>query len=258
MRRSRLKKLPFPHKNRLRRLLTAVFLLSLGILVLGYISFLRSQIFGEDDLTVVVVANLDIPKYTIIREEMLKVRKAPRLFAHPEAISQPGQIVGKISQRDIFKGEVFLPAMVVRGAQGEVRISDAIPGNFRLVSVPIGAALLEADALRPGDKVDVIASFAGEEERGNFTKTILQQIEVVAVGPVSNRGSEQDTILPSDQGLFGEFSPSSEQYAVTLLVTPREAEILLFAMANGRVDLTLCPPESSPFSDRSPVTLEDL
>lgn len=258
MRSSKLKKLPFPHKNRLRRLLTAVFLLSLGILVLGYISFLRSQIFGEDDLTAVVMASLDIPKYTVIREEMLRVRKVPRLFAHPEAISQPDQIVGKISQRDIFKDEVFLPGMVVKGTQGEVRISDAIPGDLRLVSVPVGVALLEADALRPGDRVDVIASFAGEDGRGNFTKTILQQIEVVAVGPLNSVSGEEDAILPSDQGLFGEFSPSSEQHAVTLLVTPREAEILLFALANGRVDLTLCPPESSPFLDGSPVTLEDL
>ncbi|GFP38322.1 Flp pilus assembly protein CpaB [Candidatus Hakubella thermalkaliphila] len=258
MRRSELKKLPFPHKNRLRRLLTAAFLLSLGILVLGYISFLRSQIFGEDDLTVVVMAGLDIPKYTIIREEMLKVRKVPRLFAHPEAISQPDQIVGKISQRDIFKEEVFLPAMVVRGTQGELRISHAIPDNLRLVSVPIGTALLEADVLRPGDRVDVVASFAGEEGRGNFTKTILQQIEVVAVGPLNRVSGEEDAIFPSDQRLFGEFSPPSEQHAVTLLVTPREAEILLFALANGRVDLILGPPESSPFSDRGPVTLEDL
>jgi pilus assembly protein CpaB len=236
----------------------AVFLLSLGILLLGYISFLRSQIFGEDDLTLVVVANLDIPKYTVIREDMLGVRKVPHLFAHPQAISQPDQIVGKISQRDIFKDEVFLPAMVLRGTQGEVRISDAIPDNLRLVSVPIGAALLEADALRPGDRVDVIASFAGEDGRSNFTKTILQQIEVVALGAVNSGGSGEDSILPSDQGLFGESSLSSEQHVVTLLVTPREAEILLFALANGRVDLTLCPPESSSFPDRSPVTWEDL
>ena len=88
--------------------------------------------------------------------------------------------------------------------------------------------------IRPNDHIDIIATFRFPNQEGTdkletVTLTLLQNVAVLAVG--------QDTDSAPSRSLQRQSYSS-----ITLNVTPKEAEILGFAMQKGKLNLTLRNP----------------
>ena len=88
--------------------------------------------------------------------------------------------------------------------------------------------------IRPNDHIDIIATFRFPNQEGTdkletVTLTLLQNVAVLAVG--------QDTDSAPSRSL-----QRRSYSSITLNVTPKEAEILGFAMQKGKLNLTLRNP----------------
>ena len=110
--------------------------------------------------------------------------------------------------------------------------------KMRAVSVNCSGAAAVSGMVKPNDHVDVIASFSfpklGADGRTMIqeivTCTILQNVLVLATG----KETAKSAIARSDAFGAGAYS------TVTLEVTPREAEMLVFAeQIKGRISLAL-------------------
>jgi pilus assembly protein CpaB len=95
---------------------------------------------------------------------------------------------------------------------------------MRAVTVRVDDVIGVAGFLLPGNRVDVVA--ARREGRRAITDTILRNIEVLAIDQQAT-SSESEAVIVR---------------AVTLQVTPEQAEILVRGREEGSIQLTLRNP----------------
>ena len=84
--------------------------------------------------------------------------------------------------------------------------------------------------LRPGDHVDVLGTFA-RAQQDYATVTLLQNVLVLATGEVRGSGENEEPTTPGG-------APHSFNN-ITVSVDPEEAELLVFAMQRGPVNVAL-------------------
>lgn len=144
-------------------------------------------------------------------------------------------IVGRRTVGFHRKGDPLRWNDVEGGDSRRGALSADISPRMRAVSIGVNSTSSVSCMVRPGDWVDVIGTFdfpdpSSPGRRGDpVTCTILQKVLVLATG--------QET-AKSRPPAFG--APQKGYSAVTLSVTPREAEMLAFAeQIKGRLTLTL-------------------
>ena len=96
--------------------------------------------------------------------------------------------------------------------------------NMRAVTVRVDDVIGVAGFLLPGNRVDVVA--ARKDGRRAITDTILRNIEVLAVDQTASANDNEPVIVR----------------AVTLEVTPDQAETLVKGREEGSIQLTLRNP----------------
>ena len=145
------------------------------------------------------------------------------------------KIIGRTLVHSLDMKDPVLWTYIDGGRDKEPGLSDDIQKEMRAVSIPVSGAAGVSGMIRPSDCVDVLGSFAlpssestakdGEMEM--VTRTVLQNVTILAVGTDTGRS-------------IGTRRDSSGYGTVTLQVTPREAEVLVFAQQmKGRLFLTL-------------------
>jgi pilus assembly protein CpaB len=114
-------------------------------------------------------------------------------------------------------------------------LAGIVKPGLRAISLSVGGASAVSSLIQPNDRVDVLGSFSlpskdSPDELEAVTLTVLQDVSVLATGQeMANARSSRSRQLRS-----------SSYNAVTLEVTPREAELLVFAQQmKGRITLAL-------------------
>ena len=100
-----------------------------------------------------------------------------------------------------------------------------IPENKRAVTIRVNDVIGVAGFLLPGNKVDILSTVKYSETSAS-TSTVLKDIKVLAVDQTARTKDNKPIIVR----------------AVTLEVTPRQAEKLLTARSKGEIQLTLRNP----------------
>jgi Flp pilus assembly protein CpaB len=200
-----------------------VFAIIAGLMLLGYVS---KMIKGDRGgaLISIPVARRDIAMGAAITGEMLGRQSVPRDYVVPGTLRSQSDITGSRALRFIGKGEP-VTASSVAGGKGPANLATRIPPDMRAYSVQLSRASAGSADLRPGDKVDVLST-GGEPPR---TGTLLTARLILSVGDAS--------------GQDGDGAPASGAPAITLLVAPREAELLAQAVCSGEISVSLCPIE---------------
>ena len=157
-------------------------------------------------------------------------------------------ILGKKLTRTVEKGQAILWSYIEGGQDRSVTLSTDIGKGLRAVSIPASGIAGVAGAIRPNDRVDILASFTlpvadgAPDEFEQVVKTIMQNVTVLAIGAETYRSIQEN---PRAAG--GGYS------TVTLHVTPREAEVLYFAQLNqNRLFLTLRNKEDVYYENELP------
>ena len=120
--------------------------------------------------------------------------------------------------------------------EGGAGLAATIPDGMRAVSVSVNDVIGVAGFVVPGTMVDVLVT--GSTSFGNVTRTILENVRVMAAG----QKVEQDR----------EGKPQTVP-VITLLVSPEDANALTMASTQGRIQLALRNTLDSKKVDPPPV-----
>jgi pilus assembly protein CpaB len=214
--------------NRILFILSLVFAVLVGLAVYRFFGNLEAMANSEY-MDEVVIAQKAIPARTTITADMVAVTLIPKGSRHSGAFTTTAQVVGQITTQPIIAGEQVLGGRLFASTQ-QTGLSYRIPDGYRAVSVGITQRIAVSYLLRPGDFVDVIASYDmplpdTQMGREQSTSLILQGIEVLAIGPELKSGAS---------------APNTAE-TITLAVKPDQAEKLIWAEDYGKIRLVLRP-----------------
>ena len=182
------------------------------------------------ELEKVVMAKVDIPAKTDIKAEMVEIKEIPKGFAHANVMVNADDVVGKLSGEPLYAGEQVLSQNLVTIGDNSKGLAFQIPKGKRALSLPVNDVSGIAGLIKPGDKVDVIATLDLDSQKnvGRVVQSsaILQNILVLAIN------KNLDDVGISETGAEG-------QTTVTLAVNPEDSTPLILASEKGMVRLTL-------------------
>lgn len=194
--------------------------LLLGLMAAGIVLSLFGNGFGAEKPGVVVAA-ADIQPGVAIRAEQLKIIEWGAAELPQGAFQRVDQIVGRVLRVPAFAGEQLLESKLAsRTAKGG--LATIITPGSRAISVSVDEVVGVAGFALPGAYVDVLVS-AKDTSQAPFSRIVLERIKVLA--------AEQETTADPNV-------PKVVR-AVTLELTPREAEILDLARSVGTLSLAL-------------------
>ena len=176
----------------------------------------------------VVVADGDLHLGMELKASNLRVVTWP-LDAVPEGVYEdPGALVGRGVIAGIVRHEPILDAKLAPADAG-AGLPPIIPHGLRAVSVRVNEVIGVAGYVLPGTKVDVVATVSPTNRPEQMTsKVVLMNVEVLTAGTRLEQDIERDQPI--------------QVTVVTLLVSPDQAERLVLASSEGKIQLALRNP----------------
>lgn len=218
-----------------------IFLSALCIIVAAAVSFVLLPRFYENkDATVMVLrAAQDIPAGTRIEDKHLVQVEVGKLGLPEGVINDKTQIVGKIVQTDITKGDYFFSKKLGEYLADE-KLDRIAENNQRLVtiSVPSVAAGLSSH-LQSGDIVTV-AVFMGKASDGQSASPqviLYPELKGLEVYSVENARTQSTAQVREQQAEGQSSSGDPVPKAVTLVATEAQAAKLIEAEYTGKLHL---------------------
>ena len=229
--------------------------LMLGVaLFLGFIAavgiwqYLNKAQQKVKELTItraVVVAAKRIPAGTKIVEADLAIKQLPAKAIPKDYPSSVELIVGMIAKTSLEVDEIVTGGRLVNeGAGGGLTL--VIPKGFRAVTVRVNEVSGVGGFLNPGDRVDVISVFKGNEQNETISKTILQNVLVLAVG---DKIVDPNTVAEPQQKIVSQ---------VTFALNPSDAEKIALATELGQMHLVLRSFTETALASTEGALLEDV
>ena len=178
------------------------------------------------DFRVVVVTTSDLTYGVKLEPSMLHTVNYPKDAVPAGAFSTVDSVAGQTTK--VFLG-AREPVTAIKLSSRGGGLSMLVRPTMRAASVEVNQVSGVSGFVLPGDRVDVLVTVdpRGADREDAITRTILQNIEVLAAGQKTQQESNK---------------PITVQ-AVTLLVNPSGAEQLALAMHEGEISLALRNPE---------------
>lgn len=201
---------------------------------------------GQYETAKVLVARIDIPERTLIKEGMLDVVEVPRKFVAQDAVeirvpTDIRMITNLINRVRIPKGNQISQSIMMP-LSPESGLSLKVPPGYRAAALGIDAEM--RSLVKPGDRVDVLITFdalMADGRKEKATATILQNVLVLAVGRNLGAGMTASQFKTSAE-LEDRTSAFSEKAAISLAVNPRELQFLALAAQQGITSIGLRSP----------------
>lgn len=181
------------------------------------------------DLGNVVIAKQEIPLGTKITKDQISLAPIPNGSVPEGAFRKIDDVVGRVAIQAIGVREPVTNLKLAPAGTGG-GLPAVIPEGYRAVTVRVDEVVGISGFVMPGSYVDVVAVVTpqaqeGAQATGPVSKIVLQHIKVLASGPKIDS--------PADQR-----EPNSVK-AVTLMVTPEQAEKLVLAANEGKLQLVM-------------------
>jgi len=209
------------------------FIVLAGALLFGLLAafsvsrYLSSAQAYTKNLNAVAVAKVAIPIGTKIIAEQIVVVQFPKESTPDGAFDSPEKLAGRVAVTNIAAREPVTEARLApEGTAGG--LSAAIPEGYRAMTVKVDDVVGISGFIMPDTLVDVVVVIDPQEKsdvQGPISKIVLQNIKVLANG--------QNIDKPEDQ------RTANSVKAVTLLVTPEQAEKLALASSEGKLQLVM-------------------
>jgi len=192
---------------------------------------------AETQMVSVVAADLAIPFGTRVSPRHVKLLQMPAEYVPPGSYQAIEEVVDLVSVQPIVAGEILMKARFADNEDGST-LAAMVSKNMRAVTVRVDDVIGVAGFLLPGNRVDVLASRRSEGRRA-VAETILRDIKVLAVDQTAATDKNEPVIVR----------------AVTLEVTPPQAEELFKSREEGSIQLTLRNPldEEEMLAEEQPV-----
>ncbi|MDC0609340.1 Flp pilus assembly protein CpaB [Vibrio sp.] len=174
----------------------------------------------------VAVASIDIPAGTVIEEQHLSLKLLEKAWRNEFQFSAKEDLVGRVAGTDIFAQEIIMQPNLAPEGEGST-LAQLIPEDKRAVTIRVNDVIGVAGFLLPGNRVDVLNTIKYGSRSAN-TLTVLKDIKVLAVDQTARTNDNRPIIVR----------------AVTLEVSPMDAERLLSAKSKGDIQLSLRNPQA--------------
>lgn len=171
----------------------------------------------------VVVASKALPLGTRLQTSDLRLVTWPAAQPVEGMFTRIEDCVNRAVITDMVENEPLLEGKLAP-KDGGAGLSATIPDGMRAVSVSVNDVIGVAGFVVPGTVVDVLVTGSTNSGSGNVTRTILENVRVLAAG----QKVEQDR----------EGKPQTVP-VITLLVSPEDANALTMASTQGRIQLAL-------------------
>lgn len=173
------------------------------------------------DAATVVVASRDIDVGTRLTPDMLQSSDWPRATVPEGSFQDINLLDTRVVKVNLVRGEPLLEAKLApQGAAGG--LSGVITEGKRAITVKVNEIVGLAGFALPGNNVDILVNAKDENDKP-ISKIVLERILVLAVGQDLGRDETKPKAVT----------------AVTLEVTPQEAEKLDLARSIGTLSLVL-------------------
>ena len=175
----------------------------------------------------IIVAATEIPFGTKLDESHIKTIQWRSSDLPDGVFTKNEDVLGKIAKNQFFPGEIITEQRVAEHLEGSA-LASLIAVNSRAVSIRVNDVVGVAGFIQPGNKVDILSTVMlrqGSKQKA-ITKTILTNIKVLAVDQDVSPDKQKPTVVR----------------AVTLELTPKQAEKIVAAMQEGKIQLTLRNP----------------
>ena len=217
------------HSHRMRHWIAGGFV---ALAVIFYASYypLGPRIDpGETGLGNVVVAKAEIPLGEKITAEQLTFARIPNGSVPEGVFRKMDEVVGRVAIKPIGVRETITNMKLAPAGTG-AGLSAVIPKGYRAMTVRVDHVVGVSGLVLPGSFVDVVAiviplSQGAAAANGPISKIVLQNIKVLASGAKLDSPENQRKPL--------------EVMAVTLQVTPEQAEKLVHAANEGKLQLVI-------------------
>ena len=211
-----------------RFLIVLVGALIFGVLAAVSVSkYLSSAQAYTKNLNRVAVAKVAIPLGSKIIPEQIMVVQFPKESTPDGAFDTPEKLAGRVAVVNIAAREPITEARLAPEGTA-AGLSAVIPEGYRAMTVKVDDAAGISGFIMPGTMVDVVVTIDPREGSGMqdpISKIVLQNIKVLANG--------QNIDKPENE------REANSVKAVTLQVTPEEAEKLALATTEGKLQLVM-------------------
>lgn len=209
-----------------RTIIPLVLGLGIGIFAIKmFVDVLKKAQGAGGDTVSLVRARGDIAATLQITDAMIETAMVPKSVAPKQAISDPQEVIGRVSAQMIPQGMPIVSSML--SPKGTLAgMAARIPDGYRAVAVKVDEVVGVAGWVKPKSRVDVVAvmQINGSGRNETISRVILQNVEVLAVGQDIGNGGEDGAAMAK---------------SVTLLVTPDAVPKLHLASTKGTIRLAM-------------------
>jgi len=242
--------------NRLPLIVSVVLgAIAVGLIVL-WANRYQSQ-FLEKEVTKIIVVNQDLPEGEILAETDLATKDVPDRYLPNKHIlpDDVELVIGQVITNPLSAGKPVLWTDL--GIMEKEVLSDVIKDGERAITIPVNEMAGVGGLIKARDHVDILGTFDTQEylksaggvrdtnlppglsemmgsgvKIDTATITLLQNVTVLATG---QHMTEELNVIG-----MAELMRRSKGYgSVTLLVTPEEAQMLVFCIQRGELVLSL-------------------
>ena len=208
------------------------FIVLVGALIFGVLAavsvskYLSSAQAYTKNLNNVAVAKVAIPLGSKIVAEQIVMVQFPKESTPDGAFDSAEKLAGRVAVVNIAAREPITELRLA--AEGTAAgLAAIIPEGYRAMTVKVDDAAGISGFIQPGTLVDVVVTIdpEGIARQDPISKIVLQNIKVLASG--------QNIDKPKDE------REATSVKAVTLQVTPEQAEKLALASSEGKLQLVM-------------------
>lgn len=232
-----------------RRLGLALFtalLISIAVTWFFYMHMTRRQADAKPQMKRVIAAATTLQPGLPLTAENLTEVNWPATLPMEGLIEKKEDVIGRVLILQVEANEPVLKHDLA--PNGSYGLSAKIPSGMRATSIKTNEVMDVSGFLFPGSRVDVLVTLRGDNTASTTTRTVLQNVQVLATG---NKTEPDPNGKPENVSV------------VTLLVTPDESEKLALAqnqtaMNQGTIHFVLRNGGDSATPTTTPVDMAEL
>jgi pilus assembly protein CpaB len=189
----------------------------------------------------VVVAAKDILPNTKVSREMVMLIPIPRDLVADGAANRIEDVEGKFSLAQYRpKDQIRLKDVVTEDKVPTLEVK--VPAGMRAVAIEANEVVAVGTGVKPGNRVDILATYHDPIKKQEFTKIILQNLEVLAVNKANTDASTKEGATTS----------------MTLAVRPEQTELLAAASKVGAVRVALRSKDDGQIVETEGTTVVEI
>ncbi len=182
---------------------------------------------GKDaggDFVKIVVARGDLAPGAVLTKENLTLAPIPGTTAPAHTYTNTDDLVNRVAAQPLVQGQPINERLLAPSGSG-FGLQALVPQGMRAVTIEVNEFTGLAGLVAPNMNVDVITTFRDDVTHDTITRTVVQNLKVLAVGPRMTAAADEADKAPYK--------------SVTLLASPKDAERVELATYTGRQRLVL-------------------